>query len=167
MLKKTKYGAVDNKSTSTPNPQSKEIKTVEVKIPEIEKHVIYDLNTATADDLRKIKGIGKVYSERIVKYRNMLGGFSNKDQLSEVYGINDELINKITNDFSIQSDNEAIPINSDSVKILAGHPYISYDLAWVIINYRKQNGDISEFEDLKKIKALDDSVLQKLRPYIK
>ncbi len=127
---------------------------------------IVDLNMATAEELQQIRGIGKVYSQRIVKYRDMLGGFVSMQQLEEVYGLNTELVNKISERFALQSGAKKIDINADSVKFLAKHPYISYDLAWVIINYRKQNGDIKSFEDLKGIKALNDSILIKLKPYL-
>lgn len=138
-------------------------KAVEAEKTEI---VILDLNSANAEELQKVNGIGKVYSESIVKYRERLGGFSSTNQLSEIYGMNDELISKVSEQFAIQSATDRLKINADSVKTLIKHPYISYDLAWVIINYRKQNGDITGFEDLKKIKAINDSLLAKLRPYI-
>ncbi len=127
---------------------------------------VRDLNKATPSDLQEIRGIGKVYSERIVKYRERLGGFASESQIGEVYGMDSTLVTAITNRFNIQSGVTSIPINSDSAKVLAKHPYISYDLAWLIINYRKQNGDISTISDLSLIKAIDDSLLQKLSPYI-
>lgn len=132
----------------------------EIEVP------ILDLNISSAQELQKVRGIGNVYSERIVKYREMLGGYVSIEQLKEVYGLTDEVVAKIGERFSVQSNVERIEINSDSVKLLARHPYISYDLAWVILNYRKQNGDIKNFEDLKEIKALNDSILLKLRPYL-
>ncbi|WP_339738385.1 helix-hairpin-helix domain-containing protein [uncultured Sunxiuqinia sp.] len=35
-----------------------------------------EINTATADELQALNGIGEVFSSRIVKYRQLLGGFS-------------------------------------------------------------------------------------------
>ena len=149
------------------SPQKEIVEQKKVKKEEERVSVIYDINAATAEELRKVNGIGKAYSERIIKYRELLGGFANMDQLNEVYGITNELSLKIKKSFSIQSPNDPILINSDSVKILAKHPYISYDIAWIIINYRKQNGDIRSYENLGEIQALSDSILQKLVPYIK
>ena len=127
---------------------------------------IKDLNTATAEELRAIKGIGKSFSERIVKYRTLLGGFSDSTQLKEVYGLPEETISQMLKSFSIQSNVKSIEINSDSIRLLASHPYISYDLARVIINYRKQHGDIKSIQDLKKIKAMDDRTFSRLKPYL-
>ena len=54
-----------------------------------EKRMI-NINIATVDQLISLRGIGPVLSERIVKYRNRLGGFYHVDQLKEVYGISEE-----------------------------------------------------------------------------
>src|SRR5690606_31569388 len=64
---------------------------------------IRDLNKATADELQQVKGIGPAYSERIVKYRDLLGGFIDQDQLNEVYGLKEETIEELNKYFSIQS----------------------------------------------------------------
>jgi len=53
--------------------------------------VMVDINTATANELKQLKGIGPVLSERIVKFRNAMGGFENIEQLNDVYGIEDSL----------------------------------------------------------------------------
>lgn len=53
--------------------------------------ITVDINTASAEVLKQLKGIGNVLSKRIVKYRNSIGGFENIQQLKEVYGIEDSL----------------------------------------------------------------------------
>lgn len=128
--------------------------------------IIKDLNQATAEELQQVKGIGPSYSERIIKYRSLLGGFSSMKQLNEVYGLQQETIERLSEHFEIQSGVHPFNINSDSAKVLAKHPYISYDLAWIIINYRKQNGDILSAEDLRKIKAVDEETFNRLKPYL-
>ena len=128
--------------------------------------IIKDLNTASATDLQSVRGIGPAYSERIVKYRDLLGGYSDTTQLREVYGLNDDLIKELHKSFTIQSKVVPININSDSIRILAKHPYISFDLARVIIAYRKEHGDIKSASDLGKIKAVDQRTLLRLKPYL-
>ena len=128
--------------------------------------VLLDLNEATEEELQKVRGIGPTYARRIVNFRDLLGGFYQNAQLREVYGLPDETIVEVQKYFSVLSLPRPIPINVDSAKVLAAHPYITYDLAWIIINYRKQNGNISSSEDLKKIQAIDHETFARLKPYL-
>ncbi len=50
---------------------------------------VVNLNTATAEQLDALPGIGGVIAQRIVGYRDAHGGFQSVDQLKEVPGIGD------------------------------------------------------------------------------
>lgn len=166
-IHKDKYQTYSNDASYSNREVKKNLKAVKSEWKQKAEHVkISDINEATAKELRTVKGIGEVYSKRIIKFRDKLGGFNTMEQLDEVYGLDTGLITKIKKRFSVQSDVTPLAINSDSAKLLAQHPYISYDLAWVLINYRKQHGNINGIDDLTNIKAIGDSVIQKLRPYL-
>ena len=51
-----------------------------------------DFNTATADQLKQIYGVGEVLSQRIICYRERLQGFATETQLSEVYVLSPEVV---------------------------------------------------------------------------
>lgn len=53
-----------------------------------------DLNAATTEDLKSIYGIGETLSERIIKFRDRLGGFLVNEQLYDVYGLKPEVVEK-------------------------------------------------------------------------
>lgn len=127
---------------------------------------LQDLNKASIEELQLIQGIGPVLSERIAKFRDKLGGFVSEEQIHEVYGLDSLVIGNLLHIYSIQSAPKKIAINTDSLRELASHPYISYDLARIIMNYRKANGDIRNVDDLKKIKALDAETFTRLKPYL-
>lgn len=144
-------------------------KPVTTRKEEDEKKIISkprDINTATATELQEVRGIGPAFSERIIKYRDLLGGFSDSTQLNEVYGLRPEVIAKLFKSFKIKSSVNLIDLNTDSIQHLAKHPYISYDLAKVIINYRREHGDFKDAADLLKIKALDDTTFIRIKPYL-
>ncbi len=63
-----------------------------------------DINTATKADFIKIKGIGEKKAEKIIAYRTEHGKFSNIDELKNVKGIG----NKIVNIIKSTGDNSAV-----------------------------------------------------------
>jgi|GEM_PF-3037433 len=58
---------------------------------EIEKEAaeskIININTATKDQIIRLKGIGPALAEAIIEYRDANGGFKDKEELKKVTGI--------------------------------------------------------------------------------
>ena len=99
-----------------------------------------DLNTATAQQLQKVNGVGKVFSDRIIKYRNTFkGGFIADVQLLDVYGLTPKVIEKITNQFTVKTPKaiQKININTATIDDLVTIPLIDYDLAHNIVEQRQ------------------------------
>lgn len=139
--KQKKQGVFQNKAYSKPNA----LKEIKVKL---------DLNTATATQLRKVYGIGEKLSQRIIKYRNKLGGFVLEDQLNDVYGLKPEVVARTLNQFKIitKPNIAKVKINSCEVNELVKIPYINYELADEIINQRILREGFENFNDLTKIR---------------
>ena len=108
-------------------PKRAPVTTSEAPKPKAEREIVKaeetpitfkDLNTATAEELQKVRGIGPVLSERIVKFRDKLGGFHSNAQLGEVYGLKPEVIEMLEAQFQIQSPIKPLDLNVDSLKYL-------------------------------------------------
>lgn len=125
-----------------------------------------DANTATAEEYQKIRGIGPVLSKRIVSFREKLGGFHSKDQLHQVYGLDSSVVDDLKQHLIFSSYVRKININTDSLQPLYSHPYINYNTARAIVNYREQHGDYESINQLKSIKIINDSLYQKIYPYL-
>ena len=89
--------------------------------------VIIELNSADSAKLTELKGIGASFARRIVNYRNRLGGFVNKDQLKEVYGVDDDRYAEMQAQVSIDPSHiKKIHINKVDFDGLRYFPYLTF-----------------------------------------
>lgn len=118
-----------------------------------EKIIMLDINLATKEDLIKIYGIGPALSDRILKQKELFGGFVSMKQMDDVWGLSPEVIENLNKHFKIASlpKIKKIDINNSSIKELLLFPYFKYALAKAIVTYRSMNGDFKNFEDLTRI----------------
>ncbi len=126
------------------------------------------LNSSDSSDLIAINGIGPVFAQRIIKYRNALGGFHSVQQLKEVYGM-DSTRYKLIYPF-VYIENEGVikmNINTASEEILSKHPYIRKNVAKSIVAYRNQHGAYQKESDLMNSYLIDSVLYKKILPYIK
>lgn len=100
-----------------------------------------DINTADVKALQAISGIGPALSERIVKYRTYLSGFSEMDQCYEVYGLDSLVVQKLIKQFDIQTPPKIVKLNINTASLdeLQKTPYLSRQEARAIIAYRTKN----------------------------
>lgn len=128
---------------------------------------VVELNTADTTALKELRGIGSVFAKRIVKYRNLLGGFYQKEQLLEVYGMTEELYSQISDHIIVDSDMlTTININTATLQQLNHHPYLNYYQAKAIIKYRDLGNTFNNVVDLKNITIIDNDTYEKIKPYL-
>ena len=126
-----------------------------------------ELNQASEEDFKKLKGIGEKLSKRLVKYRESLGGYSSTDQIKEIYGLSEETYDAILPQLILNEHQiRKIPINTVIFKDLLKHPYSDYELTKQLINYRNSHGPFNGKEELNKIYLIDGEKLKKLLPYL-
>lgn len=127
-----------------------------------------DLNSATADELMEIKGVGEILSNRIINYRNKIGGFVDDLQLKDVYGLKFEVRDAIEEKFTVKTTPEiaVLNINTASVMELTEVPYFNYELAREIIDYRLLYEKIENFEELAKIKDFPSEKIERIALYL-
>jgi len=129
--------------------------------------VLVELNVADSLALVRVNGIGPTLSARIIKYRNLLGGFVHVEQLMEVYGMDSTLFQTMKPSLIVDNARiSKIPINAISQNDLERHPYFKRNVARAILNYRQQHGNFTAIDDLKKIYVVDEKLFQKIKPYI-
>ncbi len=133
----------------------------------IKKDTVIELNTADTFTLQYIKGIGSVTANRIVKYREDLGGFYNVEQLREIDNtpliVWDSIILHFYVDTSLI---KKINVQTASIKRLRKHPYInSFDKAKQIYETRREHIYLKGKDDICP-QILSDEEYKKLSPYL-
>jgi len=129
--------------------------------------LLININEADSIDLTKLKGIGQVFSNRIIRYREMLGGFHCPEQLLEVFGMDTLRYNAIRDNIIADNQIRKININTAEFDELNRHPYITKSVANSIVMIRKQHGKYKSIDDIKKSDLIDDNTFLKIQPYLK
>ncbi|MGI4021492.1 MAG: helix-hairpin-helix domain-containing protein [Janthinobacterium lividum] len=128
--------------------------------------VMVEINHADSAQLTAISGIGPAFANRILKYRNRLGGFYRKTQLLEVYGLDSAKYEEIEKQVVVDAA-EIVKINTNTCDFdeLKRNPYLNFKQMNAIIQYRKQHGNYKSISDLKNVAILSDDVIYKMEPY--
>ena len=126
-----------------------------------------ELNSADSVELTKLNGIGPVFASRIIRYRNLLGGFYKKEQLLEVYNFPEETFKSLENKIDADPNKiKKIPLNLATFADLLRHPYLNREQVQAIINYRNKNGAYQSINDLTQNNILDSLTFLKVEPYL-
>lgn len=125
------------------------------------------INTADSVQLLPLPGIGPVFAGRIIKYRNLLGGFTGIDQLHEVYGLKEETIRLIGKYIVIDTAAiRKISLDSASFRDLLRHPYLQLEDVKALVEYRDFRGQVNSLKELQENNILSDSTLERVLPYL-
>ncbi|HRE64565.1 MAG TPA: helix-hairpin-helix domain-containing protein [Ferruginibacter sp.] len=127
---------------------------------------IVNINEADTTELISLPGIGSKLSQRIINFRNRLGGFYRVEQVAETFALPDSTYQKIKPLLQVSGAVKTININAANVNELKQHPYIKYSLANAIVQFRTQHGNFTHVNELKKIMIVDEGLYQKLLPYL-
>ena len=126
-----------------------------------------NINLADTTKWIALPGIGSKLSQRIISFRDKLGGFYSIDQVGETYLLPDSTFQKIKAYLVLENTSvKKININQASIDEMKAHPYLRYNIANAIVQYRGQHGDFKRVEDVKKIVIVTDEILEKVTPYL-
>ena len=134
----------------------------------IQKAIAIHINFADSSKWVRISGIGPKRAQRIISFRDKLGGFVSKDQLREVYSISDSLYFTFKENLLLKDSSwNQININQIQTKFLVKHPYFNWNLANALVNFRAQHGPFESKDKIKEIHLVNDKIYRKIAPYLK
>lgn len=161
-----KASTSSNKSYSKVSPTTNNMSKQNTQITALIELKKLDLNSASIEELVALPGIGSYSAEKIIQYRQRLGGFISLDQLLEIKGLNPDMIPKMTSFLEIRSKMQPIALNAVTIERLKQHPYLSWNQANSIIKMRQQLGSFKSVEQIKQSVLIDEQTFEKLKPYL-
>ena len=128
---------------------------VRIKPFKIHKRIIQpsnrwlDINKADPQKLLKIEGIGLTLANRIIRYRDFIGGFSSSQQLHKVYGMTDDIFQKMRiSMLPIKPFEGKMHWSTMNYKQLASLEVFEPRQVWEILKIRKEEGRVLGWEDV-------------------
>jgi competence ComEA-like helix-hairpin-helix protein len=148
------------------NYQQKKYETKTFDKPKYMPSII-DINSADTTNFIALPGIGSKLAQRIINFRDKLGGFYKVEQVAETFGLPDSTFQKIKPRLAIS--NAAVKqfnINTATVDEMKTHPYLRYNIANAIVQFRTQHGNFTSVADIKKIMLVTEEIYNKAAPYL-
>lgn len=128
---------------------------------------IIDINQADTMAFISLPGIGSKLASRIVHFREKLGGFYAVQQVGETFGLPDSTFQLIRPRLQCSPVAlQKININTADVNALKQHPYIRWNIANAIVQYRQQHGVFNTPEELQQIVLITPELYQKIVAYV-
>ena len=140
-------------------------RNTEVKVAK--PRIMVELNTADSLTLLTLYGIGPSFARRIIKYRNLLGGFYSKDQLLEIYGFDQERLDKIYAYCDVDPVGiKKLNINTIKTDELKKHPYLDYYTAKAIVDQRIILRKYTSLQQIKELPLIHEDLFNKIKNYL-
>lgn len=128
---------------------------------------VVSLNEADSLALVELPNVSGFLAARIVKYRELLGGFVCQEQLLEVRGMDSSRYEAVSPYIKLVVDSVAtIDVNRDEFKTLLRHPYLDYEMVKAIVRYRESKGMVRDWEHLLTIVPQKTSLNPNLISYV-
>jgi predicted DNA-binding helix-hairpin-helix protein len=133
----------------------------------LEKEKLIEINAADTAALISLPGIGPYFAKRILKYRDLLGGYYTKKQLLEVYGMDSTRYGQFSKKIIIDTGKiRKVSINQVEFKKLLRHPYFDYELVKCIFNFKRKRKNIRNLGEIRSLECISDSLFFKIKPYV-
>jgi DNA uptake protein ComE-like DNA-binding protein len=126
-----------------------------------------DVNSIGEKKLQYVRGVGPFYANKILEYRNMLGGFYSLDQIMEINRFPPDLLDSLkTRCFVDVGKVKRMDLNEVSVADLQSHPYFRLSLARDIVDLRNRTSGFKQVSDVLKSEMIDEQLFTRISPYL-
>jgi competence ComEA-like helix-hairpin-helix protein len=127
---------------------------------------VININEADTSALIALPGIGSKLAARIINFRDKLGGFYSVEQVGETYGLPDSTFQKVKSSLQLGGSVKKLNVNTATKDELKAHPYIKWNLANAIVEYRNQHGAFKSLDELKNIVLINEATFERIVHYL-
>jgi len=126
-----------------------------------------EINLCDSTEIVIVPQFGAKRAQKLVEYREKLGGFYSFEQVKEVFILQNIEVDLLKKYFTLETSLiRKININIATYKELVAHPYIDSYLAKLIINHRERKGNFNSMEEIQKATHAYQELMDKLQYYI-
>ncbi|MDR2938463.1 MAG: helix-hairpin-helix domain-containing protein [Prevotellaceae bacterium] len=138
------------------------------KVYEKPQQILVELNTADTALLQTLPGIGAYFAQKIVEYREALGGYVSAEQLLEIRNFGHERVQRLAGRVSVDTSRvQKMTLSEESVEIMRRHPYLGAYAARGAVQFAKRKGSPATIDELLSNNVLTSLQAHRLRPYVK
>ena len=155
------YYSYDTSRNKNNTPFEKQEKKPQYAIVKLE------LNLCDSTEVVVVPQFGSKRAQKLVEYREKLGGFYALEQLKEVFILQNIEVDFLKKYFTLDvSLIRKINTNTATYKELVAHPYIDSYLAKIMINHREKKGKFTSMEEVQKATNAYEELVEKLKYYV-
>ena len=161
------YIAIEKELIETDSVQRVSTETAAASRAQNRELIMIEINSCDSTELLRLPGIGQVLSVRIIRFRNLLGGYASKEQLQEVYGLRPETFNVIKEMITVDTTLiDKINVNTADFRRFSRLPYFERQEINDLLRYRNMNGQIDNIDELIENSILSEDKAAKVKPYL-
>lgn len=129
---------------------------------------LVEINSASADELMAINGIGPYFADKIISYKISLGGYYKISQLLDIPKMDSTKFSGISSFLDVNPEAiRKIDVNTATFEDLKKHPYIGYNISLSLVNYRTKHGKFKQLSDIKQSALISEKVYEKISHYLR
>ncbi len=133
---------------------------------QVNNQIVLEINKADSAMLEGLPQIGGFLAQRIIQYREALGGYYSLIQLLEIPQLKESTWESLHSKWKCNGQVRKLKVNQATLDELVQHPYLSYQQAQRLIRYRQSHGPYHHIDDIKLSKAIPDSMWSKILYYL-
>ncbi|MDR3365372.1 MAG: helix-hairpin-helix domain-containing protein [Prevotellaceae bacterium] len=127
-----------------------------------------ELNAADTALLRTLPGIGKYFAQKIVEYREQLGGYTSVEQLLEIKNFGSERIQRLADRVSVDTSLvRKLTLSEEDLELMRRHPYLGAYAARGVAQYAKRKGSALTLDEALKNNLITSLQAEKLKAYVR